>query len=191
MYAPPGYARWSCPGRGSRRSSPSRSATSRTCTTPATTTATRFCATRTATSWKSSPSAADACGPALAAPSGRGEGDRDGEAAVRVRQHVQVRVVAVGDRAHDRETQSGTPVLHPGRAEALERLQDPVDRVRRYDRTGVADREHHTRPVPERRDIDPAAVDVVADRVVQQVADQTGEQGRVGACHDGPLGVRT
>ena len=105
------------------------------------------------------------------------EAHGDGQAAAGVGVGRDTRAVGDGDRADDGEAEA-LPVGVPDAlgAEALERLEEALDLVRRDDRAGVRHREAGRFAG---RDLDPAARDVVPHRVVDEVRDEDLQQPRV------------
>src|SRR5581483_1429984 len=87
------------------------------------------------------------------------------------------RGVRFGDRLDDGEAEPD-PVAEAARAraESLERQEDARDVVVRNRRTGVDDREDRTIRLGPACDLDPAAGDVVADRIRDEVVRESLEQ---------------
>ena len=90
---------------------------------------------------------------------------------------VEPGVVCGGDCRDDRQAEAEPLAMAEaiGR-QALERLEQPLDRVGRHVRPGVGDRERG--PAVERADVNVnvSAGDVVVDRVLKQVRYQAGDQ---------------
>src|SRR5262249_55134570 len=90
----------------------------------------------------------------------------DREPALVARVRPPRRAVRAGDRIHDREAQPEPVAVAPPLAvESLERLEQPLELRRRDDLPAVLDRQHREAALRRRRDRDPAAGDVVPDRV--------------------------
>jgi len=88
-------------------------------------------------------------------------------------------VVAVGDRLDDGQTDTGAVSGGAGvRAKALEGLEQAVQLACRDHRAGVRDREHGAARGGVRGDLEPAAGDVVADGVFDQVRHEALDQFR-------------
>jgi len=118
--------------------------------------------------------------------------DLDRETAAGLSLGADAGVVGRGDRPYDRQAEAVVAVSSCGAvgAESLEGFEQSPDLGRRNDRSSVADREARM-PVPNAgADPNAAAREVVADRVVDQVADETFGQRRVARRRGGfDLGV--
>jgi hypothetical protein len=106
-----------------------------------------------------------------------GEADLDVEAAPGPGSGGDGGAVGVRDRAHDREPEpEAVRAARPGSVESLERLEEPIELVRRDLRAGVPDGEDGAVVERRGREADAAAVDVVADRIAQEVGDEPLDQ---------------
>src|SRR6266496_3696938 len=122
---------------------------------------------------------------ALGRDAGRGDGDRDGQAAVVAGAGRGGAAVDRGDGGDDGQAESGA-LMGGAVVEPLERLEDAVGIRRADDRAGIG----HGQLAPARRgagaDPDVTGGGVVAGRVVDQVRDEAFGQHRV-ARYDGGL----
>jgi hypothetical protein len=84
------------------------------------------------------------------------------------------------DGLHDgqSEAQAG-PVVGPVRVQALERLEQPGDLVRRYRRAGVRHRQHRGARPRRGRQLQPTGGHVVSQRVVDEVDHEALDQARI------------
>src|SRR5262249_6029511 len=120
--------------------------------------------------------------------SGRGKPDLHGEAALGTGLGEQGGVVGGGDSSHDREAEAVVAVAGGGAvgAEALEGLEEALHLGGRDEGAVVGYGEEGAIGVAAGPHPNPAAGDVVADGVVDQVADEALREGGV-ACGGGGL----
>jgi hypothetical protein len=111
----------------------------------------------------------------------------DLEAAAASRSRAYVRAVCVGDRLDDGEAEPDTVAETLGvGVESLEGMEEFLDFAGRDQRAGVRDRENGTPRFEASCDLDAAVHGVVADRVRDEVGDETLEQVAI-AARAGPL----
>ena len=112
----------------------------------------------------------------LGARAARGrEGDPDRQSAAWVWVRVESGVVRGRDRPHDREPEPGAVVVAGPLGQPLEGLEETLELVGRDRWTGVCDRQEGAFVAGAGGDRQAPASDVVADRVVDAVADQAFE----------------
>src|ERR1700756_2783828 len=109
-----------------------------------------------------------------------GEGDLDAQSAVPLRVDREPGVVRVGDRLDDRQAEADTVAVHRAvSTESFERLHELLDRVCRDDRSGIGDGDARASHHALGRDVDVTTLDVVADRIVEEVGSEALDQARV------------